>query len=96
MPSRGAFIGLAVTAGEVSVSPYPSVMGNPMPAKNSATGIGSGALPDTRHWSRPPTFSRIFENTSRSARAVCTASRPPGFRPRAAARPRADATRSPH
>jgi hypothetical protein len=88
-------IGFAVTIGDVSVSPYPSVIGNPMPAKNCATSTGSGALPDTRQRSRPPTLCRIFENTRRSAIADSSARIPPTGRSGKPARPRARATLMP-
>ena len=47
--------------------------------KNSVTSAPSGALPETRKRRRPPSFSRMVENTSRSASAASPAMSPAGL-----------------
>ena len=71
LPKRhrsGVFVVAAVVH---SVSPYPSRILMPMPSKNSAISCDSGAPPEMGVRSRPPSRSRIFANTSRSASRCC-------------------------
>ncbi len=53
--------------GEVSVSPYPSMMRTPALLKNSAISRARGAPPDTKKRSLPPTRASSFLNTNARA-----------------------------
>jgi len=77
-PGVGRFTHVAA---EVSVRPYPSMIGMPTEA-NHQDSLGSRrAEPEMKNFTRPPNRSRILPNTRRSARAYCAVSALLGLSP---------------